>query len=103
MCSKGCSLGPSLKCRRGSYRAWRPGPLLPPNCFGPSHAVPSSQVPVHKLLFCQVLHATGYLQAEADEVLHCGVLGAKMGQQASAEQLHPQLPPEPPDPGPAKH
>ena len=42
---------------------------------GHSHAVPSSQIPVHKLLLGQVLHAMGHLQAEADEVLYCGILG----------------------------
>lgn len=35
---------------------------------------------MHKLLLCQVLHATGHLQAEADEVLHRGVLRTQVGQ-----------------------
>lgn len=63
-----------------SYRPRYPDFMLHRNCSSPSHAIPSSQVPVHKLLLCQVLHAAGYLQAEADEVLHRWILGAQVRQ-----------------------
>lgn len=73
---QGLEWGPFPEVPLGSCTPWCPAPLLHPKRSGPSHAVPSSQVPVHKLLPCQVLHAAGDLKAEADEVLHCGILGA---------------------------
>lgn len=76
---QGLERGPFPEMPLGSCAPWCPAPFLHPKCSGPSHAVPSSQVPVHKLLLCQVLHATGYLKAEADQVLHRGVLGAQVG------------------------
>lgn len=97
MAQQGPECGPCPEVSLCSSTPWCPAPLLHHKCSGPSHAVPSSQVPVHKLLLCQVLHATGYLKAEADEVLHRGILGATGGLVSKGIAMHPQLLPKSPD------
>lgn len=59
-------------------------------CFINSHAVARCKISVHKLLLSQVLHPLGNLQAEANQILHSGVLKHKNTAQSSGSRREQQ-------------